>query len=131
VTPGTTYTYSVVACNAAAQCSSAGTKTITYPPVPAAPSVSAVVQGPSVSVTWTPVSGLTYELVRGSLTVKPVSTPYLDSAVAAGSSYTYVLKACNAAGVCSADSPATVTVPAIPPVPTLSAQFKGATVAVN
>lgn len=131
VTPGTTYTYYLEGCNANG-CSPPVTSVITYPPVPANPTINASVSGASVMVSWTsPVGMKTFELYKGLERLNPTATPHPDSAVSAGSSYTYTIKACNEARVCSSGASVTITVPAIPAPPTVYATFLGASVAVN
>src|SRR5690606_35376805 len=58
-------------------------------------------------------------------------TPYTDNGIAAGSSYTYYLSACNVAGLCSANATAVLNVAPIPAVPNVTATFGGATAMVS
>lgn len=132
VSPGSAYTYSVKACNSVGQCSSTASSTITYPAVPANPSVSVTMSGANAVVSWNAISGAaSYRLTRGSTSLTPSGTGYTDSTVVAGNSYTYTVKACNSAGVCSSGGSASISVPAIPAVPTLWSSFGGATVVLS
>lgn len=133
VSPGVTYTYAVKACNAAG-CSAATSKTITYPAIPAVPTLSARVDKATAVINWSVPSGATSLKLRRNTTSLPASisqTQYIDSGIAAGSSYTYYLSACNAAGVCSANATAVLNVAPLPAVPVVTTTFGGATIMVS
>ena len=132
VSPGNTYTYSVAACNANNLCSTSGTTTISYPATPAAPVVTSRVSGSSVVVSWLAVSGaINYKITKGSTTVTQSGTSYSDTQVTPGNSYSYAVRACNVAGVCSSTSSTTIVVAPVPIAPTVTTNFDGASVLVN
>ena len=123
VVAGTTYSYTVKAFDAAGNISAASnTATITVdttpPTAPGSPSATAVTDS-LVKVTWTASTdnvGVTgYQIFRDGAQIGTVggSTPqYSDSTVAPATSYTYTVKAVDAAGnVSAASAGATVTTP--------------------
>lgn len=135
VVPGNSYTYSVTACNATGQCSAPATKVVTYPPRPAIPQFSSIaMDGTAVLVKWNAVpNATTYRLTRGT-TRNLTALQYRDTSVTAGTTYTYTLRACNAAQVCSNTRSQQFTVPLsvpVPAAPTVTAHFSGASIAVS
>ena len=130
VVAGTSYTYSVSACNALGDCSAAASTTITYPPIPAAPELTALMNGTSVKLSWNvPAHAFKYQLARGTdLPQTLMETVYYDSLVVAGNSYSYTLQACNRAGLCSGGATATIEVTPVPAAPEVTATFKGASI---
>ena len=130
VVPGTTYSYTVAACDAAGNCSSrsaaasattqAGGADTTAPTVPTG--VSAVAVGSNqVNVSWnisTDNVGVTYYQVyrNGSLAgtpAGPTNNFWPDNSVVPGTTYSYTVAACDAAGNCSSQSAAaSATTPA-------------------
>ena len=109
----------------------------TQPPSAPANLAAGSVTASQVPLTWEPstddqgVAG--YRVFRGATQVGEVTgTSYTDATVAAGTSYTYTVKAFDAAGNVSAPSePVNVTTPAgdtTPPTVSLTAPADGATV---
>lgn len=91
------------------------------PEVPAAPTgVSAVaVAHDRVSVAWNAVATATsYQVFRDAAPVGTASgNSYADTGLAGSTTYSYTVKAVNAAGPSAASSPASATTPARPNVP--------------
>jgi chitodextrinase len=123
VVGGTTYSYTVKAFDAAGNISAASnTATITVdttpPTAPGSPSATGVTDS-LVKVTWTASTdnvGVTgYQIFRGGAQIGTVggsTLQYSDSTVAPATSYTYTVKAVDAAGnVSAATASATVTTP--------------------
>ncbi len=132
VNPGTTwYQYRVVAFNAAGE-SVSNTVQLGTPPVTAPSNLRATVQnGPRVRLTWTDnatnETGFAIERDSGSgfvvlANVGPRnntgSVTYTDSAVIAGGTYTYRVKAVMNAVASAYSNTATVSIPAPPAAPT-------------
>jgi fibronectin type 3 domain-containing protein len=121
VTGAQTYTYAVVALDAAGNRSEPVTATLTTPDL-APPSAPATVTAraadgpPRVDLTWTAASddvGVTaYDVLRdGVLAATVTATSWQDTAVAATQSHTYAVRARDAAGNAGASVSVTVTVP--------------------
>jgi fibronectin type 3 domain-containing protein len=119
----TTYTYAVVALDAAANRSAATTATATTPDLapPSAPgSPAALAYGDRVELSWTASSDdvgvAAYDVYRdGSLVASVATTGYADRAVTQGRTYAYVVRARDAAGNTSADATVSATVPDVSP----------------
>lgn len=122
---GTSYTFTVIAHNAAgaSPMSLASQAIIPLAPpevlVPAVPEgLSAVAAGSSlINVGWSGVSGAaTYRLYRdGILIASPIQPAHADAGLAPAQIYRYAVAACDAAGNCSApSSPAGATTSALP-----------------
>lgn len=131
VTGGTTYDYQVRACNTAGCSAWTPTATVTVPApvvVPSPPTgLSASATATTVGLRWTDASTNEARFdvrrrVQGSgwqiITTTPAdTTSYLDTTVAAGTTYDYRVRACNAAGCSAWSNTATATVPAGVQVP--------------
>lgn len=131
LTPSTAYSYTVKAKDAAGNISAASAvANVTTPAAPdtQAPSVPAnlkatVTAAPAVDLTWdaatdnTAVTG--YKVLRDGAALGDVTaTNYTDSTVEAGRTYSYAVKAFDAAGnVSAASAPAQAVIPAPPPPP--------------
>lgn len=103
------------------------------PPAASAPAVPAgltAVGGTGlVKLSWSPVSSATsynlyYATTSGVTTtsgtkISPVSSPYIQTGLAANTSYYYVVTAVNSAGESSASAPVAAVTAATTPVPTL------------
>jgi len=111
VTLGGTYTFQVNACNSTG-CSAfvnAAPVTITAGPPQMPNGVTATASGNTIAIGWTAVSGASSYTIQKTVngTVSNISgvtgTAYTDANLAPATTYTYNVKACNAAG-CSAIS---------------------------
>lgn len=137
LTGGTAYHYRLRACNTSG-CSSTSASTTgttltpapTIPAIPTAPTVSGATTS-SLTVDWTAVAGATsYRLERAiaggafAEIAQPTGTTVIDNGLAAGTSHSYRLRACNASGCSTPGTPATGAtlwvVPATPGAPTVS-----------
>ncbi len=122
LTPGTAYTYQVVAADAAgnvSQPSSAATATTqadTAPPTtPGTPTVTSVTSS-QVGLAWAAstdnVGVVGYRVVRNGSVIATVSgTTYTDASVSPGTAYTYAVTAYDAAGNASTSGNLQVTTP--------------------
>lgn len=127
---GVLTTYKVRACKGTSCSAFATFAGLTVPPIPPVPnSMTAVVSGPSVPVTWgTSTDATSYELQRNSVSFNPnnttiTTTSLTDTTAIPGTPYIYGVRACNATG-CSSPwkTSASITVPPIPATPaTMSA----------
>jgi chitodextrinase len=134
--PGTTYSYTIKAKDAAGNGSAASVATAvttldtTPPTVPGTP-VASGTTGTQTTLTWTASTdnvGVTgYEVYRGSTLVGTVtSTTFTDAGLTQGTTYSYTIKAKDAAGNGSAASGATAvtmldtTAPTVPGTPVAS-----------
>jgi chitodextrinase len=124
LSPGTSYTYSIYAIDAAGNVGPTATVTVTAGDVtpPTAPgSLTAVAASSSqVNLTWTAATdnvGVTgYVLTRGGVQInESAGLTFADSGLAAGTSYTYAITAVDAAGNVGPAKTATVTTPAAAP----------------
>ncbi len=132
LSPSTTYSYTVAACDVAGNCSaqsSAATATTpadtTAPTVPGGFSATAT-SATQINLSWIASSdavGVTaYKIYRGGtlLTTLGIVTSYSDTGLTASTLYSYKVAACDAAGNCSAQSAAAsattldITAPTIP-----------------
>jgi len=128
LTCGTTYNYSLVACNeGVCSVTPATTSAATSSCAPDAPTgfACSVNSGTAITCSWTGSTGATtYELQRNATTIQDTSAvSRADSGLTCGTSYTYQVRAKNAGGNSAwvATSPATTTTIACPPaVPTIS-----------
>jgi chitodextrinase len=121
VTGAQTYTYSVVALDAAGNRSAPATATVTTPDLapPSAPgslTARAADGPPRVDLAWQPATddvGVTaYEVVRdGVLAATVATTSWQDTGVAATQSHTYAVRARDAAGNVGTSVSVSVTVP--------------------
>lgn len=121
VTGLTTYTYSVVALDAAGNRSAAATASATTgdlapPTAPASVTASAHDNPPTVSLTWAAASDdvgvASYDVLRDGVVVATVpGTSWTDTAVAATQTHTYGVRANDAAGNAGPVTSVTVTVP--------------------
>jgi chitodextrinase len=134
VVPGTTYTYTVRAYDAAGNTSgdsNSATATPTDTTAPSAPTLSATAPSPTqVNLSWTASTddtGVTaYDVYRGpsggSLTLLTTTggsaTSYSDTTATAGTAYDYQVVARDAANNASSSNIASVTTPTTPPPPT-------------
>ncbi len=127
LTAGTAYTYRIRAYNAAGWSGYSPEKAGTPFTTPSAPGAPSVAPGNGQNViTWTaPATGgsaiTKYELKRGSTVLKSdiTGTSYTDTGLANGTSYSYTVRAYNAAGwgsFSSAGSGTPRTVPAAPAI---------------
>jgi chitodextrinase len=114
----TTYSYAVVALDAAGNRSSAATATATTPDLtaPGVPAPTATAYGDRVALAWSAATddvGVTaYDVYRdGTLLASVASTSYTDTAVAQGAAYTYAVRARDAAGNVGAAGTVSATVP--------------------
>ena len=120
--PGTKYTYQILAYDAAGNTAASASVTTTTPAAPdtAAPSVPAsvtatAVNSSQINVGWSArtdnIGVSSYKVYRNGAVVGTVSasagTSFGDSGLAAGTSYSYTVVACDGAGNCSAQSSAT------------------------
>jgi Chitinase A, N-terminal domain len=108
VVANTAYSYRVRSCNSALCSNDVFSPSVTVVPLPIAPTAAkAIVNQRAILVTWNSSAyAATYQLTRnGAQIANPSSTVYTDLSVINGTSYTYSIKACNAAG-CSASSAA-------------------------
>jgi outer membrane protein assembly factor BamB len=112
----TPYSYTVSACDTLGKCSAlsaaAGATTLAAPPaIPGVPAGLAVTAsgGSTLSLTWTATSGATsYNVYRNggaSPAASPTAAAYNDTGLAASTTYSYTVSACNISG-CSAQSSA-------------------------
>jgi chitodextrinase len=120
LTPGTAYTYTVVAYDAAGNASPASSPaTVTTQPdtiaptAPGTPTASGVTST-QVSLAWTAstdnVGVVRYDVLRDGSVVASVSgTSYTDTAVAPGTTYTYAVRSYDAAGNNATSGAASVT----------------------
>ncbi|HEU0301327.1 MAG TPA: pre-peptidase C-terminal domain-containing protein, partial [Longimicrobium sp.] len=134
VVVGATYRYQVQACNALGCTSSTPSSAITIVLPPAAPTglAGTVVVGGEVDLTWTDASSNetsfrvrralrnpdgTYPAYTTIRTLPGGSTTYADTSAATGSTYRYLVQACNGGG-CANSGALVVSVPALPAAPT-------------
>ena len=122
LTPGTSYTYFVVASDAAGNLSQASptataiTNTDTSPPtVPGSPTATSVTSN-AVALAWTAstddVGVSRYDVLRdGAMVGSSTGTSFTDGNVAGGTTYSYVIRAYDAAGNFAASAPSSVTTP--------------------
>jgi len=118
---GTSHSYSVSACDAAGNCSTASAAVVAVTPASfsdsQAPTVPANLGGAGISVSslrlsWSAASdniGVTqYKVYRNGamLTVLGAVNTFADSGLTPSTSYSYTVAACDAAGNCSGQSPA-------------------------
>ena len=99
--PNTAYIYQIRACSSAGCSAWRASSSVTIPPIPGIPaSISAVMNGANVAISWTGSSGATrYELQRNGSGISSANvTSYTDPAVGFGMSYTYRIRACNGTG---------------------------------
>jgi type II secretory pathway pseudopilin PulG/fibronectin type 3 domain-containing protein len=103
-TAGTTYGYRVRACNAQSACSDFSTQA-TSTTAPAAPALSGTVSQRTTTLNWNaPTAASRYEVTRLDAGVQAnavTGTTWSQSGLAAETSYSYQVRACNTAG-CSA-----------------------------
>ncbi len=117
--PGTKYTYQILAYDAAGNTAASASVATTTPATPdtAAPSVPAgvtatAVNSSQINVGWSAstdnIGVSSYKVYRNGAVVGTVSatagTSFGDSGLAAGTSYSYTVVACDGAGNCSAQS---------------------------
>ncbi len=114
----TTFTYTVVACDAAGNCSTssaaalASTQQAADTQAPSTPLgvVTTVVSAGEIVVSWNAssdnVAVTGYQVFRGTTLVTTLGTltSYSDSGLSAATTYGYTIAACDAAGNCSAPS---------------------------
>jgi len=120
LTAGTTYSYTVVACDAAGNCSvqsTAASATTGAAPDTLAPTIpaalTATASGASqINLAWTAATdniGVTaYQVYRDGVLIATLGnvTSYSDTGLTAGTTYSYTVAACDAAGNCSLQSTA-------------------------
>ena len=116
----TTYTYRIAACDAAGNCSAQSVAAAATTPDTQAPTVPTGLTATGVStsqinVSWTAstdnVAVTAYRLFRNGVFVATVNAPtvsFSDTGLAASTSYSYAVAACDAAGNCSAQSAAAI-----------------------
>jgi chitodextrinase len=133
VAPNISYSYVVNAQDAAGNVSAnSNTATVTTPPDTTKPSAPAGLTGSSnasgtqITMSWTAATdnvGVTgYEVWRNAALLSPVAgTSFIDATVVAGTTYSYTVRARDAAGNVSADSSVlTITATAQPPTDTIA-----------
>jgi chitodextrinase len=120
LTPGTDYTYQVQAKDTAGNLSAptnpvtVTTAADTTPPTAPGTPVATSVTSSQVSLSWAPSSDdvgvLRYDILRdGALLDTASGTSFTDTTVAPGTTYTYTVRAYDAAGNFSTSNPLTVT----------------------
>jgi chitodextrinase len=120
LTPGTDYTYQVVAYDAAGNASGASTAVTvitqadTSPPTTPGTPTSTGVTSSQVGLSWAAstdnVGVLRYDVLRnGSIVATASGTTYTDTTVAPGTTYTYAVRAYDAAGNSTTSGTLTVT----------------------
>ncbi|MBI3044835.1 MAG: fibronectin type III domain-containing protein [Betaproteobacteria bacterium] len=123
LTPATTYSYRIIACDSVPNCSVqsaaaiATTRDVTAPDVPTLGAVAA--SATQINLSWTAsadnVATTAYRVFRGGVfraTITPPTVAYSDTGLSSGVAYSYTVSACDAAGNCSAASnTATATTP--------------------
>lgn len=140
VSANTSYSYTVIAYDAAGNTASSAAASVKTPDIPdtTAPTVpqsltAQAVSATQINISWAPSTdniGVTsYKIYRGSTILTTVSaataTSYGDANLTASTSYTYTVVACDVAGNCSAQStPATVTTLS-PPVTQIMGSLSG------
>jgi prepilin-type N-terminal cleavage/methylation domain-containing protein len=111
VSAGTTYGYQIRACNASA-CSS-WSATVSATTRPAAPVLSGSATQTTASLSWSvPATATRYEVTRADAGVQAstiTTASWSQSGLAAATTYTYTVKACNAAGCSPASNAASVS----------------------
>ncbi|MBI3043630.1 MAG: fibronectin type III domain-containing protein, partial [Betaproteobacteria bacterium] len=147
LTPSTSYSYTVAACDAAGNCSgqsvatSATTLDDVPPSVPGGLTATAVSQG-QINLAWSAASDnvavTQYRIYRNSgvtphATVTAPATSFNDTGLAAATTYSYTVQACDAAANCSAQSASasattSATVPGAPTIGTATAGNASASV---
>lgn len=121
VTPGTTYTYSVQACNAAG--CSAKSIDVSVSPLSAIPGVAATQFTAGVRLFWLPVTNATFYTVKRSSDVATITLPNavseaaVDMSVSVDTDYVYNVQACNASGCSTGRNSAKIRIPHIPAPP--------------
>jgi chitodextrinase len=118
----TAYSYVVMACDAAGNCSPQSAVATTTTLDNQAPSIpggllATVSSGSQVNLLWNAstdnVGVVQYKIYRGGILLTPVGgavTSYSDSGLAAGTTYSYTMAACDAAGNCSVQGVAAVAI---------------------
>ena len=116
---GTTYSYTIAACDAANNCSAQSTAAsattpaldTTPPTIPSSLAASAV-SATQINLSWTSstdnVGVMSYKVYRGGTLLVTLGnvTSYSDTGLTSATPYTYTVAACDAAGNCSAQSTA-------------------------
>lgn len=125
---GTSYTYTLRACNGSGCSASAASVTVATPAattIPAAPATLSATQAAStIRLSWSAASNATvYKLRRTNgaavtALADASGTSATDSSVAVDTDYTYQVQACNSAGCSGWTSAASIRVPHIPAPPT-------------
>ena len=111
----TTYFYAVAASNATGTSAPTPQASATTITVPAAPSnlTATAASATQVNLSWTPstTTGVTYTVLRNGVSIATnlAATTYIDTGVAASTSYAYAVEAVNAAGTSPASNAASVT----------------------
>jgi fibronectin type 3 domain-containing protein len=132
VVPGSTYTYSVQAYNAAASSGPAVAAPITVVAAPAAPgSLAASPTAGQVALSWDSSGGATaYYLYRGSTVVyNGTATAYTDTGLTNNTQYTYYVEAEGPGGLSGPSGAVTTTPEAAPAAPTGVAVVTGVSTA--
>ncbi|MBI5937122.1 MAG: fibronectin type III domain-containing protein, partial [Betaproteobacteria bacterium] len=128
LTAGTSYSYTISACDAAGNCSSAQSAAaapVTTGPAPdtvaptAPTALTATASGATaVNLTWTAATDnvgiATYKVYRNGDLVPINTTPgnvtsYSDTGLTASTTYSYTVSACDAAGLCTGSTAASAT----------------------
>jgi chitodextrinase len=120
--PATAYSYQVVAKDAAGNSSAASTMLttstqadVTAPSTPGTPTASSV-SSSSVSLNWAPSSDdvgvVRYDVLRNSVVIGPAAGgTFTDTTVTPGTTYSYAVRAYDAASNASTSAPLSVTTP--------------------
>jgi len=110
--PNGTYVYAVAACNALGCSPATAARAVAVQSPPAAPAAASVssVSASGFTVSWSATATATsYQvLLNAGQITSTSSTSYVASSLAAGTSFSVQVKACNSVG-CSSASPATLT----------------------
>ena len=137
---GTTYTYTVVARDAAGNVSSAATASVTTasapdttPPTQPTGFTAVAAGSTGANLSWTASTdnvGVTGYIVRrnGTQVATPTATSFADTGLSAGTTYTYTVAARDAAGNVSGAISASVTTAPPPPSNSVSLQWDPVTV---
>lgn len=118
-----TYSVSIDARNNGGKSTALTGTVLTAPNTPSTP--TGTVSGSNMSVSWTVVSGLTYNIYRNGtaagnqIATGKTSSPYSDTGVSAGSSYVYYVEAVNTSGVAMSAGSTSTTMPTVPGAPTI------------
>jgi PKD repeat protein/fibronectin type 3 domain-containing protein len=124
LTTGTSYCFTVIACNIPNVCGAESAQSCAIPATtPAAPTgvATAADSASAVLITWSPTANAMRYRVRnkttGTESLDINSTSYVWPSLASGTSYCFTVIACNVATVCGAESAPACAAPATTPPP--------------